>query len=221
MDDENGNGFKELWQSLKRHPAILITAIVAVLIVLYILIKSGQGSGSAPVASTPIVNAPSNSTPQTVTPLSPTPNTIGGGNSGSTPIINTGSSTPVVAPTPMPPIPTPVVPKTGVGGTHVPSGGVVAYTDPSGQPTANQPYLGLLGPNVGVNFQNRTYMENGKAIALPSYVGNLIQGDQNRVWYIDKNTGKQDLLTSGYGAGVTNSGYAPGSPQNTPAQAKK
>lgn len=84
------------------------------------------------------------------------------------------------------------------------------------EPTDPNPYAGLLGPDVLVNFSNRTYKNaQGQDVPLPIPSNDpLIQGDQNRVWYVD--TGIQHLLTDGTGPPVSNSGYPVGSPQNTP-----
>jgi hypothetical protein len=84
------------------------------------------------------------------------------------------------------------------------------------EPTDPNPYAGLLGPDIAVNFTNRTYKNaQGQDVPLPIPANDqLIQGDQNRVWYVDSNI--QHLLTDGIGPPVTNSGYPVGSPQNTP-----
>lgn len=83
-------------------------------------------------------------------------------------------------------------------------------------PTDPNPYAGLLGPNVAVNFTNRTYKNaQGQDTPLPIPASDqLSQGDQGRVWYVD--SGIQHLLTDGTGPPVTNSGYPVNSPENTP-----
>jgi len=82
-------------------------------------------------------------------------------------------------------------------------------------PTDPVPYAGLLGSNVAVDFTKRTYKNaQGQDTPLPIPASDsLIQGSQNRVWYVD--SGIQHLLTDGVGAPVTNSGYPVNSPQNT------
>lgn len=212
MDDiEHKGTAKDLFKMIVHSPALLVTAVVGIGLVAILLIKKGGASTSTTPASdgtSPtvvgvrpqyIINAPPVTVPsQSVSNTTPT----------------TASTTPA-APTTA--TVTPTTPAVVVSKTvpHTDPIHQLSYTDQSGNATALQPYLGLLGANVAVNFQNRTYTENGKQVALPNYVGKLIQGSQNRVWYIDTTTGKQDLLTSGIGAGVTNSGYAPNSPQNS------
>src|SRR5271157_2191423 len=70
--------------------------------------------------------------------------------------------------------------------------------------TASSPtgYLGLLGPNVAVDFNNSTYTNaQGQQVAIPIATGDkLVQGSQNRVWYTD--SGGQHLLTSGVGPAI-------------------
>lgn len=75
---------------------------------------------------------------------------------------------------------------------------------------------GLLGTNIQVNFQNRTYKNaQGQWVPLPvSQSASLVQGSQGRVWYVEN--GIQYLLTAGQGPAVTNSGYPAGSQENTP-----
>lgn len=199
MEENSGGGFKDLVKLVVHSPALLVTFLVGIALVIFFLVKYGPSSQQN--AST--ASGGTASTAGTTTTNSPVPQF----NSSNGPIVSaTSSGQPSTSAVTTPPVNT--IP---ADGSHVP------YTDQSGKPTSNVPYLGLLGPNVQVNFQNGTYTENGKQIALPSYVGKLSQGDQGRVWYIDKNTGAQDLLTSGYGAGVTNSGYAPNTPGvNTP-----
>ena len=80
---------------------------------------------------------------------------------------------------------------------------------------------GLLGTNIQVNFQNRTYKNaQGQWVPLPlSQSAQLIQGSQGRVWYVEN--GIQYLLTAGQGPAVTNSGYPVGSQENTPGAYKQ
>jgi len=84
------------------------------------------------------------------------------------------------------------------------------------EPADPNPYAGLLGPGVQVNFTSRTYKNaQGQDVPLPIPSSDqLSQGDQGRVWYVDQ--GIQHLLTDGSGPPVTNSGYPVGSPENTP-----
>lgn len=86
----------------------------------------------------------------------------------------------------------------------------------SGQMDPN-PYAGLLGPNVTVNYSAHTYtsptVKTSQHIPIPD-TDQLIGGKQGRVWYVD--SGIQHLLTDGSGPPVTNSGFPVNSPQNTP-----
>lgn len=202
MEENSGGGFKDLVKLVIHSPALLIAFLVGIALVVYFLVKYGPGSGQSSSTSTTATTGSTTDTSGT-----PVPQFNGSNWNENGPVVSaTSTGQPSTSAVTTPPVNT--IP---ADGSHVP------YTDQSGKPTSNVPYLGLLGPNVQVNFQNGTYTENGKQIALPSYVGKLSQGDQGRVWYIDKNTGAQDLLTSGYGAGVTNSGYAPNTPGvNTP-----
>lgn len=90
-----------------------------------------------------------------------------------------------------------------------------SYGQAPGQ-IAPEPYLGLLGPNVAIDFAKRTYKnQQGLDAPLPiSSSAKLVQGGQNRVHY--QENGKQYLLTSGIGPGVLNSGQPIDSPQITP-----
>jgi hypothetical protein len=196
-------GIKDLFKMIVKSPALLITFLFVIGIVIYLLVKNSGGGSSQ------------QSTTSTTTTSTPVPGAYWNENQHARQQVATGQTQPTTTTTTTPvttATTTPIVP------TQPASGSPVAYTDQSGQATSIQPYLGLLGPNVAVNFQSKTYTENGKQVPLPGYVGKLIQGSDNRDWYIDTNTGAQDLLTSGYGPGVTNSGYAPGSPQNTPVK---
>lgn len=121
--------------------------------------------------------------------------------------IGSYNGTPVVSPNPTQPGPSasPGTPATPSSPNEHP----IEPTDPN-------PYAGLLGPNVQVDFTHRTYKNaQGQDVPLPIASNDpLIQGDQNRVWYVD--TGIQHLLTDGTGPPVSNSGYPVGSPENTP-----
>jgi|SRR5579872_443870 len=219
MEPEKGGSAKDLFKLIVHSPALLVTFLVGIALVIYFLVKYGpsssstSGSGGVSGAAAPTATV----IPQTsiYIPQGHVWNQSGPGQTDpTTGQVTTPSqvATPPSASAPPGPVATtPAVPSPVASGP-------IAYTDQSGQPTSTVPYEGLIGANAQVNFQNRTYTVNGKQVPLPSYVGNLIQGSQNRVWYIDKTTGKQDLLTSGVGPGVTNSGYAPGSPQNTPVK---
>src|SRR5271157_2955545 len=93
-----------------------------------------------------------------------------------------------------------------------PQGQLEAYQSAPSSTTATTPssttattptgYLGLLGPNVAVNFKNSTYTNaQGQQVAIPIATGDkLVQGSQNRVWYTD--SGGQHLLTSGVGPAI-------------------
>ena len=198
-DNSSGGGFKDLVKLVVHSPALLVTFLVGIALVVFFLVKYGPSSSQN--------NSSASTGATTATTSSPVPQPNGSNwneNSAVTSAVSTGQ--PPASAVATPPVST--IPA---------SGSPVPYTDQSGKPTSNVPYLGLLGPNVQVNFQSGTYTENGKQVLLPNYVGKLSQGDQGRVWYIDKNTGAQDLLTSGYGPGVTNSGYQPNPPGvNTP-----
>jgi len=98
--------------------------------------------------------------------------------------------------------------------TTTPGGPVEHPIEPTSPPTpppASGGSYGLLGPNVAVNFQNRTYtsptVTTPHPIPIPAS-DPLVQGSQNRVWYIDN--GVQRLLTSGYGGPVQNDGVPAG-----------
>lgn len=82
--------------------------------------------------------------------------------------------------------------------------------------TTPQPYSGLLGPGVEIDFNGFKYRKAGQPwqpIPLPANT-QLIAGKQGRVWYVQNNI--QHLLTSGTGPPVTNSGYPVGSIYNNP-----
>jgi hypothetical protein len=93
--------------------------------------------------------------------------------------------------------------------TGHPGGPVEHPIEPTPTPTPSPAggSYGLLGPNVAVNFQNRTYtsptVTTPHPIPIPAS-DPLVQGSSNRVWYIDN--GVQRLLTSGYGGPVQNDG---------------
>lgn len=114
----------------------------------------------------------------------------------------------------------PVLPS-GINPVFDAQGGLVAFQQqaatpsqtasppPSNTPPASSGYAGLLGPNVAVNFGNKTYTDaTGKSVPIPIASGDtLVQGSQNRVWYQDK--GQQYLLTSGIGPPVQPQGNTP------------
>jgi len=82
--------------------------------------------------------------------------------------------------------------------------------------TPSRTSTGLLGPNALIDFARRTYtsptVHTPTPLPIPAN-DPLVQGSQNRVWYIDN--GLQKLLTSGTGPPVTNDGFPVGSPQNS------
>jgi hypothetical protein len=96
---------------------------------------------------------------------------------------------------------------------------------PSSGPPASNPlaYLGLLGANAKVNFQNRTYVDStGKSVPIPIGANDkLVQGSDNRVWYT--NSGGQHLLTSGSGPAInptTNTPFAGGGGESLQSYAR-
>ena len=215
MDEEqHKGGAKELLHTIISHPALLVTVLLAAAVAVYLLVKNGPQSSTT---ATTTGSASSTAGPADFSSYQQGYDTGYQRGSYTTPALAPPASTTPIPTTPTTtttvtmPIPTTTIP---VNNPQVSP--MAAYTDQAGQPTTTTPYLGLLGPNAKVDIAGRTYKESGKSIALPSYVGKLSQGADNRVWYIDTNTGAQNLLTSGYGPGVTNSGFKPNSPQNTP-----
>lgn len=93
-----------------------------------------------------------------------------------------------------------------------PGGPVEHPIEPTPAPTTpSGGSYGLLGPNVAVNFQARTYTSPTVKTPTPIPIPEsdpLVQGSNNRVWYID--SGVQRLLTSGYGGPVQNDGVPAG-----------
>lgn len=216
---ETGGGAKELFQLITHKPALLITVLLGGGLVVFLLIRNGAKGANTTTSSVgdTATSAPDYSSYQTGYDMGyqrgsysvPTATSSSGTPPPSVPPIPPTNSTTITSTVPLP--------TTTVQANNPQVSQLAAYTSSNNTgPTSSQPYLGLLGPNINVNFQAKTYQENGQNVKLPSYVGALSQGDQGRIWYIDRNTGAQDLLTSGYGPGVTNSGFMPNSPQNTP-----
>lgn len=81
---------------------------------------------------------------------------------------------------------------------------------PTGGHDHDSPNYGLLGPNIAVNFTNRTYKNStGSWVPIPiPHDAKLVQGSQNRVWFTIG--GKQFLLTSGIGPASSQKVYQPG-----------
>jgi len=126
---------------------------------------------------------------------------------------------------------------TGINPLYDQQGGLIAFqqqaagnpsnggsVSPPPSPAANPlAYLGLLGANAHVNFQNRTYVDSsGKSVPIPiDQNAKLVQGSDNRVWYTD--TGGQHLLTSGSGPAInptTNKPFAGGGGQSYQSYAR-
>lgn len=190
-------GIKDLFSTIKKSPALMITAVVFIGIVLYLVIKKGPGGAQTTTADT---------------------------NTG----LNTGSGSyiqpyiePIVIQSGGGPTPQMAV-SSGDGGAPSPTTGITMPPPSSGSPagsgtTTNSSsggggFFGILGPNVGINVANKTYTNaQGKQVPLPIPSGaKVVQGSQNRVWYVYNN--QQYLLTSGVGPPSAVAVYTPGAP---------
>lgn len=202
MADDHKPGFKDLFSTIKKSPALMVTFIAAALIIGYILIKKGP-SGTAQTAATDTNSGLHTGGGSYIQPYiepiiiqsggGPSPVPASGGGDGGSPPPTTGIT--------MPP------PSSGSGqGTN--------GTTNSSAGSGSGLFYGILGPNVAINTQNKTYTNaSGQTMPLPIPTGaTVVQGSSNRVWYTYQ--GNQYLLTSGNG-GPQSSSYATGVPVST------
>lgn len=198
-------------EELKKLPmwgkVLLGAAIVIVLYLLYLKFSQNQGSAPSPIAQgnlqpgipggssdvqSPFPSVPAGQSSYPLLSSNTSPIYDAQGNliafqSQQTPTAPAQSPTASVQPAPVP-----------------------SFINQPGNPPPNQSnpvkavasYLGLLGPNAAVNFQNRTYKNSaGQWVPIPIPASDkLVQGSQNRVWYTD--AGGQHLLTSGVGPAI-------------------
>lgn len=206
-------GIKDLFHTIRKSPALMVTVIAGILIVGYILIKYGPSAQGGASTSTPdtaggLARATGGGsyTPfmqEVIEPIilqitpygGPTP---AGGTVSSPTGGTTGTS-----------------PSPGTGITMPPPGGGTSTqgtsTIPSSEGHTQGGFFGLLGPNAQINTANKTYTNaQGQQVPLPIPPGaKVVQGSQNRVWYTYNN--QQYLLTSGNGPGSATPVQAPGS----------
>lgn len=212
MAEDSKPGIKDLFHTIKKSPALMVTVIAGILIVGYILIKYGPSAQSGTSTTTPntagvLPNATSQGsyTPFTQDVIEPIVLQITPG-AGPAPAGSAVTSPPTGSASGESPGPT-----TGI--TMPPPGG----TSTIGQstiPSSEGLFYGILGPNAKINTQNRTYTNaSGQQTPLPIPPNaKVVQGSDNRVWYTYN--GNQYLLTSGTG-GPQSASYANGVPIGT------
>lgn len=201
MADGDGKpGIKDLFDTIKKSPALIATVLVAGGVLVYLLVKYGPSS-SAKTQST-------NSTLPSLT----------GQGSYIQPYIEpivipmSGGSSPAGGGAPGPVTGVTMPPASAANGTPGAGSTVPSSSEPYIGPVTgggtNTPYFGLLGPRVQL-LGNNQYQIPGVQGPTPLPLGlqsnQLTPGSQGRVWYSDPSTGQQRLLTSGVGPAVTNS----------------
>lgn len=219
MEDNERTGIKDLFEVIKKSPGLMIAGVVLVVVVIFLLIKKGPTqpvSQTLPATAGPQYSGNASGGPpiNIIIPASQTGNANQAGSASQTGSPSqAGSASPAA-------VSSAAVQPSGVIPEHLkPEVKATSFTNQTTNPKhvnvpifsggiPGQPTYGLLGPGVRVEGLDRS--------KLPSFVGEFIQGSENRVWYINKNTGKQELLTSGVGGPVYNAGYLPNSPENTP-----
>jgi hypothetical protein len=204
-------GIKDLVATIKKSPALMVTVIVGILIVGYILIKYGPSAKGGASTTTPdtaggLARATSQGsyTPFTQDVIEPIVLQITPGAS-LTPAGGAVTSPPTGSASGGSPGPTTGITMPPPGGGSTQGTSTIPSTGESGG------FFGLLGPNAKINTSNRTYTNaQGKQVPLPIPPNaKVVQGSQNRVWYVYNN--QQYLLTSGNGPGSATPVQAPGS----------
>ena len=200
MEDTNGHGggAKDLVALLKKKPALLIAVIAGIILVVFLLWQKGN-SASTTAATSPATGDTSQGSGANLGTLTIQTQSSGVAPLQTLPSTNATSATLPYTPTPMPPTQA-ITPNPSVNST------------PSTNTSSVSPYYGLLGP--GYNFASAS-----QKFAPPSGY-KLISGGQDRVWEVSPQ-GVQTLVTSGYGPGVTNSGYKAGQGPPTPGATAK
>jgi hypothetical protein len=212
MPDGGKPGIKDLFHTIKKSPALMVTVIAGILIVGYILIKygpsaKGGANTTTPDTQTALPTATSQGSyfPFQQNVIEPIVLQVTPGG-GPTPAGGAVTSPPTGSASGGSPSP-------GTGITMPPPGGGGSTQGTSTIPSSDGHggFFGLLGPNAKINTSNRTYTNaQGQQVPLPIPPNaKVVQGSQNRVWYTYNN--QQYLLTSGNGPGSATPVQAPGS----------
>lgn len=209
-------GVKGLWHTIKKSPALMITAGVGILLVLYLVAKkNNSGSGQQTQSTNSTLPSQTGQGSYIQPYIEPIVIPMYGNGQGQSSGVDGGSPGPVTGITMPPPSGSHSNPVT-TGNASGSSGSGPATTPSNNEPYigpvtgggSNAPYFGLLGPRVQL-LPNNQYQIPGvqgpSSLPLGLQSNQLTPGSQGRVWYNDPGTGQQRLLTSGVGPAVTNS----------------
>ena len=215
---EEHTGVKDLWGTIKKSPALMITGVVGIGLVLLLVAKKGGGSsGSGQTQSTNSTLPQQTGQGSYIQPyIEPIVIPMYGNGNGNPAGVATGPapspSTGITMPAPSGSGSNPVTSgnasgSPGSGPATTPSN-LEPYLGPVTGGGSGAPYFGLLGPRVQLLSGNK-YQIPGVQGPTPLPLGlqskDLTSGAQGRVWYNDPGTGQARLLTAGSGPAVTNS----------------